>query len=228
MQMDNMNERITLVDLDDRVTGYSTKEDVHQQGLLHRAFSVFLVSGDRMLLQKRNPNKYHSGGLWSNACCSHQRETEELTEAVHRRMSEELGIDCPLEELFTFVYRTEFTGGITEYELDHVFLGDCRAAEAGTVENRTSAGCSGMPEIEFDPEKLPEIQFDPEEASEIRWVRFEDLKRELAKSPEQFSSWFIISAPKVLAKAKENAKAGQGEEKAVLSETKTERGELEK
>ncbi|MBQ9059657.1 MAG: NUDIX domain-containing protein, partial [Firmicutes bacterium] len=120
-----MSEEITLVDLNDEILGYETKEEVHRSGMLHRAFSVFIVNEGRMLLQRRNPSKYHSGGLWSNACCSHQRKGEVLTEAVHRRMKEELGFDCRLEEQFTFIYRTVFAEDLIEYELDHVFLGKC-------------------------------------------------------------------------------------------------------
>lgn len=165
-----MCEEITLVDLDDTIIGYGAKEDVHKRGLLHRAFSVFIVDGNQMLIQMRNPNKYHSGGLWSNACCSHQRKHEMLSEAVHRRMHEELGFDCNLDEKFKFIYRTHFTNGLTEYELDHVFVGVYHG----------------------------EVNIDPTEASEIRWVDFDVLKREILEQPEKFSSWFIISAPKVL------------------------------
>lgn len=165
-----MFEEITLVDIDDHITGYSTKEDVHKRGLLHRAFSVFIVNDNKMLIQMRNPNKYHSGGLWSNACCSHQRKEEILSKAVHRRMNEELGFDCPLEEKFKFIYRTRFENGLVEYELDHVFVG----------------------------EYCGEVCIDPNEASEIRWVEFDKLKSELLDNPENFSSWFIICAPRVL------------------------------
>ena len=165
-----MSEEITLVDLDDRVTGYETKEEVHRSGKLHRAFSVFIVSEGQMLLQQRNPNKYHSGGLWSNACCSHQRKGEVLTEAVHRRMEEELGFDCELEEKFTFIYRTCFAPDLVEYELDHVFVGECR----------------------------PSLCVDPEEVAQTRWVSFGELKEEMADHPERFSSWFIIAAPKIM------------------------------
>lgn len=165
-----MFEEITLVDIDDHIIGYSTKEDVHKRGLLHRAFSVFIVNDNKMLIQMRNPNKYHSGGLWSNACCSHQRKEEILSEAVHRRMNEELGFDCPLEEKFQFIYRTRFENGLVEYELDHVFVG----------------------------EYCGEVCIDPNEASEIRWVELDKLKRELLDNPENFSSWFVICAPIIL------------------------------
>ena len=166
-----MENLIALVDIDDNITGYGTKEEVHRRGLLHRAFSVFVVRDGKMLIQMRNPDKYHSGGLWSNACCSHQRKGEQLTESVHRRMTEELGFDCSLEEIFDFVYRTQFKEDLVEYEYDHVFAG------------------------RYDGE----VRVNPKEASQIRWIAFEDLKRELEKTPERFSSWFIIAAPKVMA-----------------------------
>lgn len=165
-----MTEEIVLVDLDDHITGYASKSSVHQKGMLHRAFSVFITDGSKMLLQKRNLNKYHSGGLWTNACCSHQRKDEELETAVHRRLEEELGFDCPLKEMFTFVYRTSFKGGVTEYELDHVFLGFYNG----------------------------EIRENPDEIDEVRWADYKTLKNELERVPEEFSSWFIISAPKIL------------------------------
>ncbi len=165
-----MTEEIALVDLDDHITGYASKRLVHQQGLLHRAFSIFIVDGSKMLLQRRNPNKYHSGGLWTNACCSHQRKGEELEGAIHRRLKEELGFSCPLKELFTFVYRTPFTGGVTEYELDHVFIGFYNS----------------------------EIRANPDEINDLRWIDAAELKCELAHKPEKYTSWFIISAPRVL------------------------------
>lgn len=168
-----MENMIALVDMDDNITGYETKSEVHRKGLLHRAFSVFIVRGGEMLIQMRNPDKYHSGGLWSNTCCSHQREGEELLESVHRRMLEEMGFDCETEELFSFVYRTQFRSDLIEYEYDHVFLGT------------------------YDGE----VNVNPEEASEIRWVGFEALKKEMVEKPEKFSSWFIISAPRVMAAA---------------------------
>ena len=167
-----MEDLIALVDLDDRITGYETKEEVHRRGLLHRAFSVFIVRDGKMLIQRRNPDKYHSGGLWSNTCCSHQREGEELAESVHRRMIEEMGIDCELEELFSFVYRTQFRPDLIEYEYDHVF--------AGTYDG--------------------EVRVNPEEASEIKWIPLEELREALVRTPEKFSSWFIISAPEVMKK----------------------------
>ena len=166
----NNSEKIVLVDLDDRITGSETKIRVHEKGLLHRAFSIFIIDDTKMLLQKRNTDKYHSGGLWSNACCSHQREGEQLDEAVHRRLHEELGIDCDLNEAFSFVYRTVFDNGLTEYEFDHVFTGEYNGV----------------------------VSVDPEEASEVKWFGFEELKKTMQESPELFSSWFIIAAPRIM------------------------------
>lgn len=127
-----------------------------------------------MLLQKRSAGKYHSGGLWTNACCSHPRQGEELSEAVERRLKEELGVRMPVEELYSFVYRAQFENGLTEYEYDHVFLG------------------------EYDGE----IRLNEEEASEIRWMDMDELAEDLWKNPEKYTAWFLIAAPQVLRRFK--------------------------
>ena len=127
-----------------------------------------------MLLQKRSAEKYHSGGLWTNACCSHPRQGEELSEAVGRRLKEELGVRMPVEELYSFVYRAQFENGLTEYEYDHVFLG------------------------EYDGE----IRLNEEEASEIRWMDMDELAEDLWKNPEKYTAWFLIAAPQVLRRFK--------------------------
>ena len=118
-------DHLICVDIFDRPVGVATKEEAHRKGMLHRAFSVFIVDSreGRMLLQKRALGKYHSGGLWANACCSHPRQGEETTAAAHRRLVEEVGIDCTLTPLYSFVYREVFPDGLVEYEYDHVFLG---------------------------------------------------------------------------------------------------------
>lgn len=163
-------EEILLVDVDDREIGYTTKEDAHKYGKLHRAFSVFLFHGDKMLIQKRNIHKYHSGGLWTNSCCSHQRRGESLEEAVRRCMECELGVVTELSEAFHFIYRTKFSEELYEYEIDHVFVG------------------------EFDGS----IELNEDEASEIEWINMDELKKRLITEPDNFTSWFIIAAPKVL------------------------------
>ena len=171
-EINNMGEsdELILVNLDDEEIGSGSKLEVHQKSLLHRAFSVYIVNDGKMLLQKRNPDKYHSGGLWSNACCSHPRKGEKLEEAVHRRLSEELGIDCEVTELFEFIYRTDFGTGICEYEYDHVFVG----------------------------EYAGDITLNTEEATEIRWVDLKELRDSLVFHPELYTSWFLISAHKVI------------------------------
>ena len=127
-----MKEEIILVDFSDRQIGFCEKLEAHHRNRLHRAFSVFLYDPDgrepRMLLQKRAVGKYHSGGLWTNACCSHPRKGETLSVAVPRRMREELGIVTPVREIFSFCYFHQFSDHISEFEFDHVFCGQWRGS----------------------------------------------------------------------------------------------------
>ena len=196
MKPSEANEKLILVTVDDREIGTLGKEEVHREGLLHRAFSVFLYDGERMLLQKRADGKYHSAGLWTNACCSHPRAGERLEEAVHRRLQLECGLDTDVRELFAFTYRTKFADGLCEYEYDHVFL--------GTYDST-----------------LP-VRLDPEEASEYRWVTLSDLKQELLLQPDTFTSWFLIAISRVLPVIEqENAlKYQEAQEKQRVGETK--------
>jgi isopentenyl-diphosphate delta-isomerase len=161
---DNLSDLLILVDENDRQIGAAPKLRAHQEALLHRAFSVFLFDRDgRMLLTRRAPGKYHSGGLWTNACCSHPRDGETLAEAVPRRLAEELGVsDCPCREVGSFVYRADFANGLTEHELDHVFVGEW------------SQG----------------VTPDPLETSEIAWWPVEEIQRQLNDHPERFTAWF--------------------------------------
>ncbi len=169
-QLNHDEENITLVNLKDEEVGFATKEAVHEKGLLHRAFSVFIIHDDKMLIQKRAEGKYHSGGLWTNSCCSHQRRGEQLEEAVHRRMQEELGFDCAVEEKFHFVYRHPFENGLTEFELDHVFVGD------------------------YDGP----VTCNKEEASEIKWISIPELQKDMETNPQQYTVWFMTAAPQVM------------------------------
>ena len=162
----NPGNELILVDLDDRETGYGEKMEVHRKGLLHRAFSVFLFDGERVLVQRRAPGKYHSAGLWANTCCSHPRAGETVPEAAVRRLREECGIEgVTLREAGTFVYRAVFPDGLAEYELDHVLVGEY----AGP----------------FSP--------DPEESSEMRFVPLSGLKQEMLVSPERYAVWFFTA-----------------------------------
>ena len=168
----NASDKLIWVDLFDREIGYGEKLETHVKNQLHRAFSVFIVYDGKMLIQKRALEKYHSGGLWANACCSHPRWGEPLADAVQKRLEEELGIQkgsCEPKELFAFNYFSQYDG-LSEYEIDHVFLTDYHG----------------------------EVHVDPDEIMELRWVTLEDLKVEMETKPETFSTWFLIAAPRVI------------------------------
>ena len=166
-----MSDHVILVDKSDTQTGTQEKMAAHQQGNLHRAFSVFIFnSKGEMLLQQRAKDKYHSGGLWTNACCSHPRPGEETKDAAHRRLMEEMGFDCKLEKAFHFIYKTEFDFGLTEHELDHVFIGQYEGP----------------------------IALNPDEVEDYKWIDVEELKKEMLNKPEIFTSWFKIAFNEVL------------------------------
>lgn len=165
-----MGERILLVNNDDREVGYEEKLIVHKKGLLHRAFSIFVFDEyGRLLLQKRNRLKYHSPSLWTNTCCSHQREGELLEEAIHRRLKEEMGFDCDLKEIFQFTYKTEFHNELIENEYDHVFIG------------------------RYDGTIAP----DKEEVEAYKWVYFNEIKEDIKNNPEMYTYWFKLIINKV-------------------------------
>lgn len=170
-----MDDLLILTDIFDEPIGRMPKSEVHRLGRLHRAFSVFIVSDGKMLIQKRSRDKYHSGGLWANACCSHPRYGESLEDAVGRRLREELGISCDVSELFSFVYFSKYADDLFEYEYDHVFLG------------------------EYDGD----FDFDTAEIEELSWVDFKELAELMRESPESFSTWFMTAAPRVLSHLKD-------------------------
>ncbi len=165
-----MRNQVILVDKNDKAIGTASKEAAHREPLLHRAFSVFLYSKTAMLLQRRALDKYHSGGLWANTCCSHPREGESVLEAAESRLQEEVGISCNLSPLFEFRYMHQFEEDLYEHEYDHVFIG------------------------EYDGEYRP----NPEEIAEMRWVTFQELLEEIKKYPQRFAPWFLLAAPKVI------------------------------
>ncbi|NOZ62620.1 MAG: isopentenyl-diphosphate Delta-isomerase [Calditrichaeota bacterium] len=171
MKVHKKIDSVILVNKSDTPIGTEPKLPAHQKGLLHRAFSVFIFNRDgEMLLQRRAWEKYHSPGLWSNACCSHPRPGEDTAAAAHRRLKEELGFDSEIEEKFHFIYRAEFDNGLIEHELDHVFIG------------------------QYDGEITP----DPAEVAEIRWINPNVLKQEIAEKPDEFTVWFKIVLERVL------------------------------
>ena len=121
-----MEQILIQVDKSDNVLGTIEKMQAHRQGILHRAFSVFLFTPDgKWILQQRSLSKYHSAGLWSNTCCGHPLAGEETPVAAQRRLRFEMGIGCPLEEIFSFTYRAELENGLVEHEYDHIFAGRC-------------------------------------------------------------------------------------------------------
>ncbi|MCK5123344.1 MAG: isopentenyl-diphosphate Delta-isomerase [Candidatus Pacebacteria bacterium] len=161
-----MSTEIILVDKNDQEIGAGEKMKVHQDGKLHRCFSIFVFnSNNEMLLQKRAKAKYHCGGLWTNTCCSHPRKGELLEKEIHKRLQEEMGFDCELKEIGGFIYKAKFDNGLTEHEYDHVFTGKF----------------DGQPKL------------NPEEADDYKWIGLEELKKEIKKNPEDFTVWFKIA-----------------------------------
>ncbi|REJ83083.1 MAG: isopentenyl-diphosphate Delta-isomerase [Bacteroidetes bacterium] len=168
-----MNEKVILVNEQDQEIGEMEKLEAHRKGLLHRAFSVFIFDrSGNYLLQKRNPGKYHSGGLWTNTCCGHPRPGEDTGMAAQRRLFEEMGIRCQLQYKFKFSYKSEFKNGITENEIDHVFFG------------------------KYDKPPNP----DSEEVAEWKYADSSVIKSELTNNSEEFTTWFRICFPEVLSR----------------------------
>lgn len=156
------DERLILVDERNRATGTGGKLAVHRAGLLHRAFSIFIVDAQgRILLQKRNRAKYHSGGLWANSCCGHPRPGERTAPAARRRLTEELGVSAPLSFGFRSRYRAELDGGMAENELVYVYFGPLKT--------------------------LP--QPDPAEVSDVEFATPEEIRRRIAREPDAFVYW---------------------------------------
>ncbi|OGU03022.1 MAG: isopentenyl-diphosphate delta-isomerase [Gemmatimonadetes bacterium RBG_16_66_8] len=178
------DERVILVDPDDREIDTAEKIAAHREGRLHRAFSVFLEdAAGRVLLQRRAEGKYHSGGLWSNTCCGHPRPGEETRDAAQRRLSEEMGVAPALAPVFTFTYRAELASGLTEHEVDHVFLG------------------------RLDGEPRP----DPQEVAEWRWVGIPELLADLEANPGRYTAWLRPALEGLGARAKPPRTPGRKE-----------------
>lgn len=160
-----MEEQVVLISEDDQILGQMGKMEAHINGILHRAFSVFLFNENgEMLLQKRAADKYHSPNQWTNACCSHPRMGETYKEAANRRLKEELGIETPIEEKFHFIYKANVGGDLIEHERDHVFIGDYNG----------------------------DFVLDPSEVAEVRYISMENLDKEMEEHPENFTEWFKI------------------------------------
>ena len=161
-------DMLVLVNEADEQVGIMEKMEAHEKALLHRAFSVFLFDdAGRMLLQQRSMKKYHSAGLWTNACCSHPYPNEQVMDAAMRRMREELNISAPITKAFDFIYQAPFDNGLTEHEFDHVFIGQYNDA----------------------------IDFNTEEVMAVKYMDMQDLELALHYEPELYTAWFKIALP---------------------------------
>lgn len=164
------NDKVILVDEHDDMVGIMDKMEAHRQGLLHRAFSVFIFNHKgEMLLQQRALDKYHSGGLWTNACCSHPIPGEKTKDAAQRRLMEELGFTTPIEKIFDFLYKAKFDNGLTEHEFDHVF--------AGEYEGKLKAN--------------------PDEVNDFCYKSIPEIKEIIQSHPQKYTAWFHLAFPKI-------------------------------
>mgnify|MGYP006448199977 FL=1 len=172
-----MEEKVLLVNEKDQVLGEMEKIEAHEKGLLHRAFSVFIYNDkNELLLQRRALSKYHTPGLWTNTCCSHQRENETNIEAGERRLQEEMGFTTDLENQFSFIYKAPFSNGMTEHEYDHILKGV------------------------FNGTPLP----NPNEVAEWKWVTLDHVEKDISENPDNYTAWFKILLEKYLEKLRNN------------------------
>lgn len=160
-----MEEKVILVNENDEQIGLMEKIEAHKKALLHRAFSVFVYNNEgEIMLQQRALSKYHSPGLWTNTCCSHQKEGESNIEAGKRRLMEEMGFTTDLEETISFIYKAPFDNGLSEHEYDYILIG------------------------KYDDE--PNIN--PDEVAAWKWMSLEDIQKDLKENPEIYTAWFKI------------------------------------
>ncbi|MEN8186401.1 MAG: isopentenyl-diphosphate Delta-isomerase [Bacteroidota bacterium] len=160
-----IEEQVILVNEKDEQIGLMPKMEAHEKAMLHRAFSVFVFNKKgELLLQQRAADKYHSPKLWTNTCCSHQRDGETNLDAGKRRLQEEMGFVCELNEVFSFIYKAPFDNGLTEHELDHVMVGY----------------------YDEDP------KVNPEEVGGFIWMTLEEVRNDIKEHPEKYTEWFKI------------------------------------
>ncbi|MCH2234320.1 MAG: isopentenyl-diphosphate Delta-isomerase [Crocinitomicaceae bacterium] len=163
-------EEVILVDTQDQEIGLMEKMEAHEKGLLHRAFSIFVFNDkNELLMQQRAKSKYHSGGLWTNTCCSHPRKGETLLDAGYRRLQEEMGFQTELNTHFSFIYKAELDNNLWEHELDHVLIG------------------------KYNDSPIP----NPEEVEQWEYVDIDHLKEDIKARPEHYTEWFKIIFEKV-------------------------------
>jgi len=158
-------DQVILVNEKDEQIGLMEKIEAHEKALLHRAFSVFVFNKKgELMLQQRALTKYHTPGLWTNTCCSHQREGETNVEAGKRRLLEEMGFTTDLKDTISFIYKAPFENGLTEHEYDHILVG------------------------QYDEDPKP----NPEEVNAWKWVSLEEVKEDMKRNPEVYTEWFKI------------------------------------
>ncbi|WP_339609062.1 isopentenyl-diphosphate Delta-isomerase [uncultured Planktosalinus sp.] len=158
-------EMVVLVNENDEKIGLMPKQEAHEKALLHRAFSVFVFNDkNELMLQQRAFDKYHSPGLWTNTCCSHQRDGESNIEAGKRRLQEEMGFVTGLKETISFIYKAPFDNGLTEHEFDHILTGHF----------------NGVPIL------------NPEEVANWKWMTISDIKKDIVLNPQSYTAWFKI------------------------------------
>jgi isopentenyl-diphosphate delta-isomerase len=156
-------EEVILVDQNDAVLGTMEKVQAHREGVLHRAFSVLIFNDkNEMLIHKRASNKYHCGGLWTNACCSHPRLTEKPIDAAKRRLTEEMGFTCDLKYIDSFIYKADFTNGLTEHEFDHLYIG------------------------KYNDAPKP----NEEEVEDWKYVSLDEIRKDVVNQPDLYTFWF--------------------------------------
>ena len=166
-----IQEHVILVDHTGKEIGTQEKMQAHREGRLHSAFSIFVFNTQgELLLQKRALTKYHSGGLWTNTCCSHPRPGESFYRAARRRLNEEMGIDCELTGIFSFIYHVQFDNSLFEHELDQVFVGHY----------------NGQP----NP--------NPIEVDDWKWMNIKALKQDVQKNPTNYTYWFKLVLDRVV------------------------------
>ena len=160
-----VEEQVILVDTNDNQIGLMAKMEAHEKAVLHRAFSAFTFNDSgELLLQQRAADKYHSPLLWTNTCCSHQRNGETSLQAGKRRLQEEMGFTCELEEVFSFIYKAPFENGLTEHELDHVMIG------------------------KYNDDPI----VNKEEVEAFKWMTLEEVKVDMEVNPGVYTAWFTI------------------------------------
>jgi len=165
--MQASKNEVIVVNEKDEWMGTMDKMEAHKSGTLHRAFSVFVLNdNNELILQQRALHKYHSGGLWSNTCCSHPMPAESTLAAAHRRLHEEMGFDCELEPIFTLRYKAN-VGELIENEYDHIFLGTYNG----------------------------KVTINKDEVHDFKTISLKDLEEELAQHPESFTAWLHLAFP---------------------------------